>query len=51
MIHGLAHIFVVSYHLNVPTLEVASVKLFSVVDFPLDGYAPHTVSGVLVEDK
>ena len=25
---------------NLPTLEVASVKLFNVVDFPLDGYVP-----------
>lgn len=24
--------------INIPTLEEASVKLFKVVDFPLDGY-------------
>jgi hypothetical protein len=33
----------------IPTLEEASVRLFNVVDFPLDGCAPHMVSGVLGE--
>lgn len=31
---------------TLPTFDVASVKLFRVVDFPLDGWAPHLVSGV-----
>ena len=34
---------------NSPTFEVASVKLFNVVDFPLDGCMPlaSAVSGVI----
>lgn len=36
--------------ITLPTFEVASVKLFSVVDFPLDGYMPlSSVSGVSSE--